>query len=320
LKELDKRIESLLAKCEAEDATEDRDPSSVSMDEEIVKNKQLKERVEELVKKMEERSEDKINSTDEDSAIMRSVQGSHSSYNVQQVVEDKNGLIVHAEPVRDTSDVNQFAHQISEAQKTLGQKCEIACGDAGYADTKELGKVDSEGIRVIVPSQRQALHKGVKQFDKSAFQYDAEADCYWCPKGKQLLFKWWDRDRNRKYYRPDLAVSCIECEYFGQCTSSKKYGRTIMRLDQEDLKNKLEAEYESEQSQEIYARRKKRVELPFGHWKRNLKLDAFLLRGLDGASAETSLVATCFNIVRMINLVGGVEALRQRLAGLPAQY
>jgi hypothetical protein len=72
----------------------------------------------------------------------------------------------------------------------------------------------------------------------------------------------------------------------------------------EEVKEKLEAQYEEPASQEIYARRKARVEHPFGHIKRNLKTDAFLMRGRDGVNAETSLLATCFNLARMITLLG----------------
>ena len=48
---------------------------------------------------------------------MHSVQGSHASYNVQSVVDDQHGLIVHVEAVNDTSDVNQFARQIDERKQ-----------------------------------------------------------------------------------------------------------------------------------------------------------------------------------------------------------
>ncbi|MFH1829626.1 MAG: transposase, partial [Pseudomonadota bacterium] len=70
-------------------------------------------------------------------------------------------------------------------------------------------------------------------------------------------------------------------------------------------------------SQEVYARRKTRAELPFGHIKRNLKTDAFLLRGQEGVQAETSLLATCFNVTRMMTLFG-VGTLLARLAALSA--
>jgi transposase len=317
LKDLDKRIEELLGKIEVEDTAESNDPSSVSMEEELSKAGKLRSRIEELLLKMEERQEEKINSTDEDSAIMHSVTGSHSSYNVQQVVDNENGLIVHAEAVREGNDLNQFAQQIESAQETLGEKCKTACADAGYANINELGKVAGKGIRVIVPSQRQVLKEEAGPFDKKYFKYDAEADCYWCPAGKELPLKWIDKERQRRYYQVRSGKICKACKHFGECTSAKK-GRKIMRLEKEELKEDLEAEYESEGSQKVYAKRKTKVELPFGHWKRNLKLDSFSLRGLNGVCAETSLVATCFNVTRMINIFNGVDGFIRKLAKLPA--
>ncbi len=49
--------------------------------------------------------------------------------------------------------------------------------------------------------------------------------------------------------------------------------------------------------------------------KRNLKVDAFLLRGLDGAKAEASLLASCFNIRRMMTIIG-IRALIEKLKNL----
>jgi hypothetical protein len=70
------------------------------------------------------------------------------------------------------------------------------------------------------------------------------------------------------------------------------------------VKEELAALYLSEKGQAIYRKRKEKVELPFGHIKRNLKVDAFLLRGLKGVDAEMSLLSTSFNISRMITLLG----------------
>ena len=129
-----------------------------------------------------------INQTDTDCAIMHSVQGSHASYNVQSVVDEQHGLIVHAEAVNATSDVNQFARQIDQANELLETPCKVACADAGYADTDELEKIDQQGIKVIVPSQRQALHEEESPFSKSHFTYDKEQDCYICPEGHDCFY------------------------------------------------------------------------------------------------------------------------------------
>ena len=74
----------------------------------------------------------------------------------------------------------------------------------------------------------------------------------------------------------------------------------------------MEAQYEEAASQAVYERRKARAEHPFGHIKRNLKVDAFLLRGLEGARAEISVLASCFNVARLISLLG-VNGLIEKL-------
>jgi hypothetical protein len=72
----------------------------------------------------------------------------------------------------------------------------------------------------------------------------------------------------------------------------------------EELKEKLEAQYEQPQCQDVYKLRKQKVELPFGHLKHNLKVTGFLLRGFEGVRAEASILSSCFNIARMISIVG----------------
>lgn len=309
LSEIDHRVEELLEECERVDQQEEELGSSVVMDKELAQAERLKEKVREALQAFTASGQEKINLTDPDCALMHSVQGSHASYNVQSVVDDQHGLIVHAEAVSETSDVNQFAEQINQAQEVLTKPCEVACADAGYADTDELKKIDEQGVKVVVPSQRQALHEEEGPFSKSQFRYDREKDCYWCPEGQQLKYEWTDQRRGKKYYRITNPRVCHRCVHYGQCTSSKK-GRRINRLILEEVKERLEAQCEA--SQEIYARRKARAEHPFGHMKRNLKTDGFLLRGRAGVGAETSLLATCFNMARMITIVG-VSALIKKL-------
>ena len=157
LQELYERIEQLLTESERIDQEQESEGSSIKMNKELAQAERLKEKIKRALKAMEESGRETINLSDPDCAIMRSVQGSHASYNVQSVVDDQHGLIVHVEAVNDTSDVNQFARQIDGAKQELGKPCQVGCADAGYADTEELKKIDGQEIKVVVPSQRQAL-------------------------------------------------------------------------------------------------------------------------------------------------------------------
>jgi transposase len=314
LANLDSRIKQLLTDCETTDQKEKGRSSYVAMDKELAKSQTLKERIKEVLTSFESGDRKQINQTDPDCAIMHSIQGSHSSYNVQSVVDDEHGLIVQVEATSDTNDAHQFARQIDQANELLETPCKLACADAGYSDTAEMEKIDKQGIKVIVPSQRQALHEPESPFSKSHFTYDREQDCYICPEGHRLLHSYTHKKKGKRQYRMEDKKFCHQCQYYGQCTKSER-GRNIIRLRNEDVKLKLEAQYEDKSSQIIYKRRKARVEHPFGHIKRNLKTDAFHLRGRDGVQAETSLLATCFNIARMITIFG-IGNLIEKFKGL----
>ena len=51
---------------------------------------------------------------------MHGRQGSHAAYNVQMVVDDKNGFIVQGDAVNEVNDRRQLDHQITQANQILG--------------------------------------------------------------------------------------------------------------------------------------------------------------------------------------------------------
>ena len=327
LKEVDKRIEELLEECRKLDESETE--SMVKVKRELRGKETLKSKIGQLLEEMEESSSNsttattskstqknrnpKINGTDPDCKVMKGHQGSHTSYNSQMVTEDKNGLIVSIDVTAAMNDLNQLNKQVGIAEKTLGKSAKTVCADAGYSSVDDLKSLLDQGKNVIVPNNKQAqsIPKETR-FDKSAFSYNATTDTYTCPIGEQLYRGSYRSDSNRIEYRMKKPASCRACIHFGTCTSSKA-GRRIYRLANEESKELLAKSYNSDSGQEIYKRRKMKVEHPFGHIKRNLGATAFLLRGLEGVNAEMSLLGTCFNIARMITIMGGVKPLITKL-------
>ena len=312
LKQIDKRIEAILSECDAVDEQEKDRQSMVKMKKELQNKEVLKTKVQKILKELKEEKKKSINTTDPECTRINSTQGSHAGYSAQTVVDEKHGLIVNSDVVSENNDLNQFANQINQANETLEKKCDVACADSGYADTAELEKIDAQDIKVVVPSQRQAAKKEPKPFDKADFHYNSKKDCYICPEGHVLFYRFTNNYRKSKHYKIPKSSICKQCRHFGACTRSQQ-GRQVARLLNEEVREKLEAQYEEPESQNIYKLRKEKVELPFGHIKRNLKVDAFLLRGREGVKAEFSLMASCFNIVRMISIIG-IPTLLEKLA------
>jgi hypothetical protein len=307
LEKIDNRISEILSECEQADQRECNDSSMVKMKEELADNKTLRKKVVDILSKLNKEGKEFINATDCDCVRIHSRQGSHAGYNAQTVVDEKHGLIVSGDVVNDNFDNHQFAKQLDNANDTLGKKANAACADSGYSDIDELEKIDKQDIKVVVPTTRQASEKKPGEFDVSKFEYDSTRDCFICPAGKVLEYRNTEVKKRRKVYRVERLV-CQQCRHFGVCTTSGN-GRKVTRLLKEDLRQKLERQYEQPGSQEIYKLRKQKVELPFGHIKHNLKVGGFLLRGLDGVKAEMSILSSCFNIARMISVIGVSELI-----------
>lgn len=311
LEKIDNRIAEILSECEAMDQAECDNSSMVRMEKELTNNETLKAKVVDILNKLNAEGKESINTIDSDCAKFHSRQGSHAGYNAQNVVDGKHGLIVSSDVVSENNDMNQFAEQIDNANETLGRKCKTACADSGYSDVDELEKIDEQDIKVVVPSTRQVSTKKPGEFDVSNFKYDRSQDCFICPAGKVLKYRNTEEKKRRKVYRVKRSV-CQQCQHFGVCTTSK-IGRKVTRLLKEDLRQKLERQYQQPDSQEIYKLRQQKAELPFGHMKYNLHVSGFLLRGLDGVKAEMSMLSSCFNIARMISIIG-VHGLLAKLA------
>lgn len=311
LEEVDKRIQHLLEECERVDQKESQCGSYVKMPKELAQAKKLKASIENAMAELTERgeqgkAEQKINRVDPQSVLVKSPQGTHCGYNMQNVVDDKNGLIVHTEVVSESNDVKQLAAQIHGAEANLGRECKVAGGDAGYWEITQVAKVESEGKKVVVPSKAQASGKESGPFEKSRFTYDADSDCYVCPEGHRLILRRLKEKERQLEYRIEKRSNCRHCPHFGTCTKAKQ-GRTITRHVLEEVGEAVSKRFEEPEIRQIYERRKARIEHPFGFIKKILGFGQFHLRGRDGAGAEASILATCFNLRRMLTLLGGVS-------------
>lgn len=309
LSTIEEQIETLLNECESIDEQESE--SLVKMKKELRSKANLREKINELIGEIKQ--EETINATDPECRIMKGRQGSHASYNSQLVVDEAHGLIVSTDAVSQVTDRRQLDDQITKAEAVTGKPCEVACGDAGYSSVDALKPLMEKGRTVIVPNDRQAQQKPKENpFGKDKFLYDAENDTYTCPEGKVMYHSYQATGSNKITYRMRNEGDCLACKHYGICTMAKR-GRTLYRLVNEETQDTLKKLYKSWQGQQIYKKRKMKVELPFGHIKHNLGVRSFLLRGLDGVNAELSILGSCFNITRLINIMGGVQPMIQQI-------
>lgn len=309
---LDRSIEQTLEQCETEDQAQAQERSWVELPQDLAQQQQLKAKLEQVLAELQATEAPHRNRTDPDAVIVKSRQGTHVGYTGEIVTDGLNGLIVNADVVSANNDKNQMQEQITRAEAVLEQPCQIACADAGFSDSADLAPLDARGLEVIVPSDDQASERPPQEFDKSQFSYDQMSDSFLCPRGERLVYSSTEKARRRRYYRAGKV--CRQCPHFGWCTKDKINGRKLTRGPFEELRQKLDQQYVSSRGRAIYARRKEVTEPIFGHFKRNLGAGQFLLRGLSKVRAEFALLATAYNLRRLISL-RGVMGLQEAWAG-----
>ena len=308
IKEAEGRIEAILRECDAVDEEEEAKESLVRVPGDLAEAKALREKVKAIYQELQNSSKTSVNTTDPDSRHVQGRQGTHAGYNVQSVVDDKHGLIVQTDVVETAIDRHQLKNQTSQANATLGKPCRTICADAGYDNNSDWKDLEEQGIEVVVRPNDQGTPG---PFTKDKFQFDPKRDCYVCPVGKILTYRSTSAQTHHRQYVITDAKLCRACAHFGACTKSWS-GRRITRMPLEEIRKVVRDRYESPAGQALYARRQSKVEHPFGHIKRNLGVQAFLLRRFVGVRAEAALLASCFNIARMMTIFG-VQPLLLRL-------
>lgn len=308
LVKLEKHIDQLMLDAEHLDESEEDQASLVETRKHIADRQQLADWMKDCLTQIKDEQQASINRIDPDSVKSKSRQGTHAMHNVQCVTDDKNGLIVQADSVGKPNDNGQLASQLKQAAENIGRCPETVVADAGYFNPAQTKDID-ENITVVMPTPEQANdEKGPNTtppgpFDKNHFQYDKEQNVYICPEGKSLKYQGVDSQRPHRHIYRANAGECNQCPHRGHCTSGRS-GRKVIRSDYEDIIRRQELIYASERGQTVYKRRKEKAEHPFGHWKRNLHAGQFLLRGRGKVNAEVSILATCFNLARMITIFG----------------
>ncbi len=312
LKEIDKKIEAYLDEMDANDAQEPEE-RKLSAEELKEKIRLLKERMKKykgLQGLLDESDQSQISLTDPDSRSMPIGGGrvTDVSYKVQVAVDPRHKLIIDHEVTNAVTERGLLSKMALRAKEALGVDRLEVLTDMGYYDGQQVKACLQAGITPYIPKPNTSANTPLGLFGKQDFQYDPENDCYWCPAGEQLTFRFQTTERGRER-RTYATSACAQCALKPQCTRSAQ-GRRITRWAYEDLLEDMQRRVRA--SPEKMALRKQLVEHPFGTIKRAWNQGYFLTRGLECVNAEMSLTVLAYNLKRAIRSLGVsrmVEAL-----------
>jgi hypothetical protein len=226
--------------------------------------------------------------------------GSTIGYNVQTAVDAKHSLIVETHVTNTTSDLGALGIMAIKTQEALEAKNLSVVADKGYYNGKEVLACDMIGVSAYIAKPLTSANTARGLYGKESFKYDARENCYICPAGQKLSYRFATNEKGRAiyYYR---ASGCKSCPLKAKCTRNKE-NRTITRLAAEEVQERMAERVAA--NPQIMRRRKAIIEHCFGTIKRSLGYDYFLCRGMRHVTTEVTLTVLAYNLKRAYNLIG----------------
>jgi transposase len=227
------------------------------------------------------------------------------AYSTNYLIDTAWGIIldVQATTANRAAEVESTKTMLERVEAGLGITPERLIGDTAYGTAPMLGwLVEEKGIDPHVPVWDKS-ERTDGSFSCSEFRWDAEANTYTCPAGKQL------RCDRRNFTQPHHNITqadtviyrsskfdCESCPLTSKCGPNTPQRRIARRIHEgaRALARRIAQTPEYQRSRH----ERKKVEMLFAHLKRILRLDRLRLRGLTGASDEFTLAATAQNLRR----------------------
>jgi hypothetical protein len=279
---------SLLDSCDSEEF--ESQGTKLTRDEIESKIKGIQERLSELdALEKQVKENGPLYITDPDSRQMRmNNNGGDICHNVQIAVDDKNHLLVAVDVTSEPVDKQQFHNIALQAKEELGVDQITAIADKGYYSASEFAKCKEDNIIPIVSKADHSHMAATTGFGKSQFKYDEENDGYICPQGN-ILKPYKTRKANAKYAdhkRYTNPEACSDCPVKDKCTINKD-GRTIHDRPFQRIAD--EVDKRTAENVDMYKKRQRLAEHPFGTVKRDFGFPYFLTRRTESVRAESLL-------------------------------
>ena len=306
IKAIEEKVDGYLHELDQADATDsDPDsppPSATELAEKIKTLTERKAKYQALQEGLKTNGAKQVSLTDGDARSMVMHHGSTEvGYNVQTVVDEQHQLIVEHEVTNDPTDHAHLAEMALRAKEMLQVDELEVVADMGYYDGAEVKQCVAAGITTYIPKPLTSVNRKRGLFTKQDFTYDEGKDCYRCPQGEELTYRYESFEQGRliRYY---TTGKCLTCPIKHRCTTNQR-GRRITRWVDEKLMEEMARRVRARP--EVMRRRQSRlVGTAVWHHQAGDGPGYFLMKGLNKVGAEMSLTVLSYNIKRVINIIG----------------
>ena len=276
--------------------------------------------------------------TDLDARILPNKEGGFApNYTPMAVTETMNGFIVNADVVIGNVEHLCLTTMINAVAGDYDVDVEAVFGDTHYSCGENLTDMEALGIELLAPLaepkcddnpalrddltrpvaeediDRLPVNPQTKRFDKSAFVYDEQQDCYFCPAGKKLPRSGQEQKARGDKVTLQIIFTCHECDgcpLADRCRKNPnaKKGRRVTHDEHEAARRRHRHRMRQPESKARYKVRQYIGETPFAVIKACFDMRRFLLRGIEGVQVEWLWGCTAFNLKKLMSLIAALRA------------
>jgi transposase len=240
-------------------------------------------------------------------------------YTAQFVVAPDSLLILSFDVFAQPTDAGTLPLMLDRTFKVTDRKLVQIDTDAGYFSVLDLQACQARGVQLVAPVQENDFTASKRaqaentQIGKDQFQWLPDEQTYACPQGHRMNYKGREQKRRRddqtvvqhRYHCP--AEHCRSCPLAARCVRNPEKGRTVKRLEGEELIEAHKVFMSTPEAQKAKRLRGSVIERCFGDAKEHRDLRRLHGRGLERAKAEVGLVVLAQTALTL-------ERLRQKAA------
>ena len=223
-------------------------------------------------------------------------------YTAQFVVDTQSLLILSFDVFAQVTDAGTLPIMLDRTQEVTGLMVTQMSTDAGYVSLLDLQECQTRGVQLNGPVQendfteRKQAKKATPRIGKDQFEWLPEEQTYQCPEGHRLDYKGQERRQRRgeetvvQHRFHCAAEHCRVCPKRQDCVRDPEKGRTVKRLEGEELLDAHKAYMKTPEAKAIKRLRGSVIERCFGDAKEHRNLGRLHGRGLKNAKVEVGLI------------------------------
>jgi len=269
--------------------------------------------------------------------------GSSPNYTPLVSADGHRGFLLTTDVINDAAEDKALVDMVDEASKDFEQKPEKVLADSAFGTGVNLKALEDRQIEALMPvvslkddpdnpalrdDPSQAIPREVwdqlptspqsKRLDKRAFIYDGASDRYYCPMGKSLPFKGYEKYRRKSglsgEYRVYTCEGCSGCALAKRCLAGMSKSRRVLRDEYEGHRERAMARLADPEKHKTYDRRMWIVEAPIGVLKNVMGVRQFLVRSLAKVKIEWDWACCAFNLSKLVKEIARIRRQLSYLA------